>query len=211
MTLMRSTRRGKPRPAWDIALLYPDQGHWSESDYLIATDTTNRLVELSDGVVQVLPMPKTSHQLIVQYLHGLLLAFVTSGKLGRVLFAPIRVRLWDGVFREPDIVFMLAKHAKRVGEDFWDGADLVMEVVSGSAEDRRRDLVAKRREYARAGIDEYWIVDPKDQRILVLKRKGRSYVVHAEGLAEGRVESALLRGFAVELADVFTSASHDAR
>jgi Uma2 family endonuclease len=207
MTLIRSKPDGKPQPAWDIALLYPDQGNWSESDYLIATETTNRLVELSDGVVQVLPMPKTSHQLIVQYLHGLLVAFVTARKLGTVLFAPLRVRLWEGVFREPDIVFMLARHAKRIGEDFWDGADLVIEVVSGSAEDRRRDLVVKRREYAKAGIDEYWIVDPKDQRILVLKRKGRSYVTHAEARARGRVESALLRGLEVDALDVFSAGS----
>lgn len=188
-------------------MLYSNQRNWSESDYLIATETTNRLVELSDGVVEVLPIPTTSHQRIVQYLHGLLVAFVTARKLGTVLFAPLRVRLWDGVFREPDIVFMLARHAKRIGEDFWDGADLVIEVVSGSAEDRRRDLVVKRREYAKAGIDEYWIVDPKEQRILVLKRKGKSYVTHAQARATGWVESALLRGFAVDALDVFSAGS----
>ena len=42
------------------------------------------------------------------------------------------------------------------------GADLVMEVVSGGREDRKRDLVTKRRDYARANIPEYWIVDPQD-------------------------------------------------
>lgn len=169
MTLVRSSPRRKGEPAWDIALLYPEQGQWSDEDYLAATESTNRLVELSDGVVEVLPMPKTSHQAIVQYLNGLLLAFVVTRKLGRILFAPLRVRLWPGTFREPDIVLMLAKHSGRIGEDFWDGADLVMEVVSGSAEDRQRDLVNKRREYARAGIDEYWIVDPKERAITVLK------------------------------------------
>jgi len=117
MTLIRSKPRQKSEPAWEIARLYPDQGNWSEGDYLLATETTNGLVELSDGFVQVLPTPKTSHQLIVQYLHGVLFASVTARRLGRVLFARIRVRLWDGVFREPDIVFMLSKHAKRVGEE----------------------------------------------------------------------------------------------
>ena len=79
-------------------------------------------------------MPTTSHQDIVAYLYGLLLAFVTPGKLGKPSFAGIRVRLWPGKFREPDIVFMLAQHLARVGEQFWKGADLVMvvSVVIGS-------------------------------------------------------------------------------
>jgi Uma2 family endonuclease len=49
----------------------------------------------------------------------------------------------------------------RVTDEYWEGADLVMEVVSSHDEDRRRDLVVKREEYARAGIAEYWIVDPE--------------------------------------------------
>ena len=76
MTLIRPSPRRKGEPAWDIALLYPEQGQWSDEDYLAATESTNRLVELSDGMLEVLPMPKTTHQLIVQYLNGVLLAFV---------------------------------------------------------------------------------------------------------------------------------------
>jgi Uma2 family endonuclease len=182
-------------------------GHWSESEYLAATESTNRLVELVDGVVEVPPMPTTSHQRVVQYLQCALLAFVSASGLGEVLFAPLRVRLWEKTFREPDIVFMLSTHAKRMGEEFWESADLVMEVVSGSADDRRRDLVVKRREYAKARVEEYWIVDPKEQRIVVLKRTGKSYVVHAESGGGGRVESALLRGFEVNAKAAFDAGS----
>src|SRR5438105_9290147 len=89
----------KPQPAWDIARLFPDQGYWSEDDYL-ALDT-NHLVEFTDGYVEVLPMPKTSHQRIVQYLSNLLLAFASAGNLGTVLFAPLRVRLRKNKYREP--------------------------------------------------------------------------------------------------------------
>ncbi len=44
------------------------------------------------------------------------------------------MRLWEGKFREPDVVFMPAEHASRITEDYWNGADLVMEVVSDSDE-----------------------------------------------------------------------------
>ena len=206
MTLIHALpRRKKGEPAWDIALLYPEQGQWSDEQYLSATETTNRLVELSDGIFEVLPMPKTSHQLIIRYVHGLLFSFVSLHQLGEVLFAPLRMKLWNGTFREPDIIFMHAKHSARAREDYWDGADLVLEVVSGSAEDRRRDLVTKRREYAMAGIDEYWIVDPKEKLVTVLKRKGKRYVSHARGKPGQKVGSALLRGFEVEVGAVFDS------
>ena len=44
-------------PAWEVALLFPAQGEWSEDDYLWLTDRIRRLVEFTDGRVEVLPMP----------------------------------------------------------------------------------------------------------------------------------------------------------
>jgi hypothetical protein len=46
-----------------------------------------------------------SHQIIVLHLYRLLLAYVEKYNLGMVLIAPLRIKLWDGKFREPDIVF----------------------------------------------------------------------------------------------------------
>ncbi|MGH7215133.1 MAG: Uma2 family endonuclease [Tepidisphaeraceae bacterium] len=195
----------RPEPAWDIARLFPDQGYWDESDYLSLN--TNHLVEFTDGYVQVLPMPKTSHQLIVQYLSNLLLAFVTTGKLGTVLFAPLRVRLRKRKYREPDVVFMLSEHAGRIGEDYWDRADLVMEVVSDDAESRERDLKEKRNDYAAAGIPEYWIVDPQERRMTVLKLAGKTYAVHGEFGAGERATSVLLKGFEADVKAVFAVAA----
>jgi Uma2 family endonuclease len=116
-----------------------------------------------------------------------------------VLFAPLRVRLWRGKFREPDVVFMLREHAGRIGEKFWDRADLVMEVVSEDEEDRRRDLDTKRREYARAGIPEYWIVDPQEEQITVLRLAGKRYVLHGAFPRGAAATSHLLPGFTVDV------------
>lgn len=182
-------------PAWDVARLFPDQGARSEEEYLALS--SNRLVEFSDGRVEVLPMPTTSHQLIVAFLYRTLLAFAAPRAAGTVLFAPLRVRLWPGEFREPDIVFLSAEHASRIGESFWEGADLVMEVVSD--DDRRRDLETKRREYARAGIPEYWIVDPQQARITGLRLDGASYVVHGDFPRGAQATSHLLPGFSLDV------------
>jgi Uma2 family endonuclease len=182
--------------------LFPTQGNWSTDDYLALNG--NQLVEFSHGVLEVLSMPTTSHQVLVLSLYGLLLAFTAPRDLGTVLVAPLRVRLWREKFREPDIVFMLKEHAGRIGEEFWTGADLVMEVVSGGEEDRRRDLVTKRREYARAGIPEYWIVDPPEGRITVLRLAGKRYVVYGEFPKGAVASSHLLPEFAVDVSDILS-------
>ena len=85
----------------------------------------------------------------------------------------------------------------RMHEKFWDGADLVAEVVSADPDDRERDLVEKPLEYARARIPEYWIIDPKEASIAVLRLKGRKYVVHGKFTTGEKATSALLAGFEV--------------
>ena len=198
---------GQPEPAWDIARLFPAQGHWSESTYLSFTESLNQLVELVDGRVEVLEMPTKSHQKAVQYLLNLLLTFLTSHRLGDAICAPYRVRLRGQTFREPDIIVYLAGHMSRFGERFGEGADLVMEVVSGDAASRTRDYEDKRRDYAEAGIPEYWIVDPTERRIMVLRLEGDTYSVSGE-YAEGQeAESKLLAGFGVDIARVLAACS----
>jgi Uma2 family endonuclease len=183
-------------PTWEIATLFPNQGQWSEAEYLALN--TNQLVEFSNGFIEVLPMPTIYHQRIVAFLYNALLAFTTAGRLGEVLFAPLRVQLWPGKYREPDLVFMKGEHESRITEDFWIGADLVFEVLSD--DDRRRDLETKRQEYAQAGIPEYCIVDPRLKRITVLWLDGPAYIVHGEFVEGMEATSHLLDGFKVNVA-----------
>lgn len=196
-----ATRPKRPQPAWEVAELFPPQGMWTEEEYLDLD--TNHLVEFTNGYLEVLPMPTTSHQEIALWLYRMLLAFVQPRRLGRVLAAPIRVRLGPNAYREPDVVFMSAKNASRVGEDYWEAADLVMEVVSEKG--RLRDIQQKRREYAAAGIPEYWIVDPKAGRITVLRLAGKRYMVHGEFDRGEAATSALLGGFSVDVAAALTA------
>jgi Uma2 family endonuclease len=184
-------------PTWDVTRLYPTQGNWSESEYL-ALDT-NQLVEFSHGFVEFLAMPTIIHQRILRFLFNALQAIVNAQNLGEVFFMGVRVQLWPGKYREPDIVFMLAEHASRITNDFWTGADLVMEVVSEGDESRHRDLVTKRDEYAGAGIPEYWIVDPALGQITVLTLEGTSYAIHGEYSKGQHATSKLLPGFAVDV------------
>lgn len=199
------TAKALPRePTWEIAYLFPAQGTWTEWDYMRLRP--NRHVEFTHGVLEVLPMPTQSHQRILAYLFQVLLAWIKARRLGEVLFAPLRVRLAEHVYREPDIVFMRAEHASRCGEDFWEGADLVMEIVSVDDRSRERDLKQKRSEYAQAGIPEYWIVDPLDEKIIVLVLAGETYAVHGEFGRGAQTTSPSLPGFGVDVAVVLDAA-----
>ena len=159
--------------AWEVALLFPVQGEWSEDEYLWLTDYTSILVEFTDGHIEVLPGPTDEHQRIVLFLYRALYAFLTALGSGVVLVAPLRLRLQTGRYREPDVLLLRSANDTRRSNRFWTGADLVLEVVS--PDDPERDLVRKRREYARAGIAEYWIVDPAAAHIMVLRLQGTTY------------------------------------
>jgi Uma2 family endonuclease len=196
----------EPGPAWEIARLFPDQGDLSESDYLLVTDHTNRMAEFTDRRIEVLPMPTLEHQEIVLFLISLLRAFINPAKLGRAIIAPYRVRIADGRFREPDVVFMLQANLSRLENRFARGADLVMEVVS--EDEPKRDLVDKRADYAQAGIAEYWIVDPRNKTVTVLRLESGQYVTHSEAAVSGQVRSALLDGFTADVAAVFAAAGN---
>lgn len=191
-------------PPWEIALLFPCQGEWTEAEYLAVEGKANYLIELSDGCLELLPIPSLFHQLLVEFLYLAFKEWVDPRKLGKVLFAPLPIRLWSGKFRDADIVLFRPEHAGNPHGRLT-GADLAVEVVSEGAVNRERDMTTKRAEYARAGITEYWIVDPEQQRISVLVLEGAAYREHGSFAPGQRASSVLLPGFEVVVQDVFAA------
>ena len=198
---------GMPTPVWELATMYPPQGAWTEEEYLQLTDETNRRIEFTDGNLEFLPVPTLTHQLILVWLFELLRDHVKAADAGLALPSGTRVRTPDGEFREPDIVFVLKASPKR-GERFFSGADLVVEIVSGSTKDRQRDLVSKVAIYAAAGIPEYWIVDPQESKITVLALpEGTSeYAEHGVFHSGETATSKLLDGFVIDVKACFDAA-----
>ena len=187
-------------PTWEIARLFPYQGAWSEEEYL-ALDT-NHLIEFDHGRLEFLPMPDISHQRIVAFLYRLLWTYVSARGLGEALFAPMPVRLWAKKYREPDILFLRATR-RQIRGSYVTPPYLVMEVVS--PDDPDRDYVDKRREYAQAGIPEYWIVDPARALVTVLRLADDQYAVHGEFSPGTQATSSLLAGFTVPIDDLFAA------
>ena len=206
MTIMSTVPMHEPVSQAQVNGLVEDvlpQGCWSDDDYLWLTDRTRRLVELTDGYVEILPMPSRGHQRILAFLYSAFHAFLQPLG-GEALFAPLRLRIRPGKFREPDLLLVRDARDARSGDRFWTGADVVVEVVSPDRPER--DLVHKRDDYAEAGIPEYWIVDPEMETVTVFKLEDDGYVESGAYDRHARARSLVLPDFGLAVGDVFDAA-----
>lgn len=176
------------------------QGLWTQDQYLAISAICKQLIEFTDGRMEQIPMPTDRHQTIVLHLLFALADMLRSAG-GAVRCAPLRLRIREGKFREPDLLLLRdAKDARRQNA-YWLGADLVVEIVS--PDDPGRDLIVKRIDYAEAGIPEYWIVNPMDETITVLVLRGSSFAEHGVFVRGEQAEGIVLPGFAADVAAVF--------
>lgn len=183
-----------------LAEVLPPQGCWTDEEYLVLTEHSNRLIEFTDGYLEALPMPTDYHQAMVLFLLDCFRFFIEP-RGGKVRFAPLRLRIRAGKFREPDLLLLLSADDPRRQNRFWEGADLTVEVVSPDKEER--DLVEKRSDYAEGGVPEYWIVNPRTETITVLKLEDGRYV-EAGVYRRGEIAlSPLLSGFSLSVDNVF--------
>jgi len=166
-------------------------------EWLVWSDDSGGVSEWVDGEAIVFMTAKFNHQDLLLFLAALLRRYVLRREPGVVVVSPFEMRLVPGrSSREPDIVFIARAHLDRFSNDRLEGpADLAVEFVSDDSV--TRDRVTKFREYAAAGIPEYWIFDPRPgQRTHDFYRLGPEGGYQAVPLdAAGRVHSAVLPGF----------------
>ncbi|MGQ9531464.1 MAG: Uma2 family endonuclease [Desulfotomaculales bacterium] len=126
-------------------------------------------------------------------------AFVRERHLGEVFVASVPVRLWPGKIRKPDVFLVAREHLDRLGDQVCGVPGLVVEVTSPATE--RADRIEKSSEYARAGVREYWLVDPAAATVEVFVLERGLCMLAARGTFEERVASRLLPGFAVTVVE----------
>jgi Uma2 family endonuclease len=206
MSSMPLTHSDEPEYAWEVATLFPEQGEWSEREYLDLTDHASRRIEFTDGRLEFLAMPTEVHEAIVRFLFLALYGFVSQRQLGEVYFNGIRLRIRPSKVRLPDIIFLHKDHFHARHNRVWDGADLVMEVVSDDPKDHKRDYEEKLTDYAEAKVAEYWIVDPHRQQVIVQRLDGEHYVVHGAFGRGQQASSVLLEGFGVDVTSLLAVA-----
>ena len=176
---------------------------WTEKEYLHWPEM--RLIEFDNGSVEELPGPTVRHQIVVGNLMIALHDFVSNHRLGDVLHAPFPVKTGPRRYREPDVIFR-SSSAPRIDPRttyFWDQVSFVAEVLADEQSERDRDLTDKPIEYAAAGIAEYWIVDPQQQRVSVFQLNGGEYAEPDTFQKHDLVRSTAITGFEIPVAKVF--------
>lgn len=186
-----------------VADLSALQRFWTEAQYLTLTNHSHRLIEFTDGCIEILPTPTQRHQAISRFLFLALVAAV-GDRGGDVFYAPLRLRIRNGKFREPDIMLVRRAGDPRCRDDYWTGADLVMEVVS--PDDPYRDLVEKRIDYAEAQIPEYWIVNPIDDTMTVLVLDDGRFREHGAFRPGAHADSPTVPGILISVEHTFEAA-----
>jgi Uma2 family endonuclease len=173
-------------------------------DFVLFPDDGKRH-ELIDGEHYVTPSPNTRHQQISGNLYLLVRAWLEEHPLGQVFYAPYDVVFSQFDVVEPDLVYLsneraaqviTVQHARGVPE-------LVIEI--GSPSTRKRDETIKRRLYERAGVSEYWVVDPEIDVIRVYRRADASFGRPAELSRDAGdvLTTSLLPGLELPLARIF--------
>jgi len=170
-----------------VPIVGPPQGRWTYADYAALPDDGNRY-EIIAGVLYMTPAPGIGHQSVSARMVTFLVTHVEFAGLGRVFAAPVDVELTPDTVVQPDIVVVLSASLHRITPSRIIGApDLVVEILSpGTAGYDRRE---KQDAYARAGVGEYWIVDPGAQTVELLTLDQGRYRSHGVFRGQARLPS----------------------
>ncbi len=149
-------------------------------EYLDYDDGTDNRYEWVDGELVALPPESWENSKISLYL---LFEFGKLLPLNRLCHKDTEIAVSASQTRLPDLMAIsselaaILKAAQR-GTITLDmpPPDLVVEVVSPGKANRERDYTEKREQYATRGISEYWIVDPNDQVVVVLRLEAGAYI-----------------------------------
>ena len=148
-----------PTDADAPAVYGPLQGQWTYADWERLPDDGNRY-EIIDGVIYMTTAPSTFHQWIALQLVRRVAIPAEDQGLAYSFFAPVGVLMPGCDPVQPDFVVVLSPRAGIIRDRRVRGVpDLLVEILSrGNAPyDREVKLAA----YARAGVPEYAIVDPR--------------------------------------------------
>ena len=184
----------------------PQENRYTLADAL-AWDEQDR-IELIDGYPVMMVPPTRAHQKAVMELSGQLYAYL-KGKKCEVYPAPFAVRLFEQDGDRPEDVDTLVEpdvsvvcDPSKLDDTGCKGApDLVLEVLSPST--TRHDRFTKFKLYQRAGVREYWIIDPADKSVQVFVLEDGHYTAQDFGTAGDTVRVNVLKDCTIDLSQVF--------
>jgi Uma2 family endonuclease len=176
--------------------------HYTYADYLTWGDEVR--YELIDGEAYAMTAPLRKHQAVSRQLTNKLSDFLED-KPCCLYYAPFDVRLNpdtdDDTVVQPDIVVICDK--TKLDDKACLGAPyLIIEIISPSTV--QIDRILKYNKYLKAGVREYWIVDPESKSVNVFVLKNGEYVSYAYSDSDV-LTSHVLEGCEINLTEIFNA------
>jgi len=181
---------------------YEEKRRYTYADYL--TWEGPERYQLINGEVFLMASPSVTHQAILMEL-SLQFGNWLKGKPCQVFAAPLDVRLFpkkdksDTTVVQPDLLVICDK--TKLAKGSVDGApDLVIEIVSPS--NTHSELFLKFNYYLKAGVREYWVIDPEMKKVQVHIYENERY---SSTIFEGNagIPVTVLPGLEIAVKDIF--------
>jgi len=188
---------------------FPKNKHWTFADlqntYLFPAECGLK-IELLNYKIYIMD-PSTTHQQLLTDLATFLNMYVLTQKLGRLMVAPVAIKIDEGNVMKPGILYISMRQIQNKAVEITEnngvmGApELVVEVISPANYKKLRN--AKKKRYAEAGIIEYWELKPKKKSITVEILENGAYKLFSEAKKTGIIQSSVLEGFSVDIEKIF--------
>ncbi len=180
---------------------WPPQGQWTYEDYRRLPDD-GMIYEIIEGELHMAPAPIPMHQENKGNLFAELRDYGRKHNAGKAYDAPIDVILPNVAEPvQPDVLFIVKDRLHIVKPNRIEGApDIIVEVLSPS--NWNIDRGKKFRAYAKAGVREYWIVDPRARTIELFVLREGVYDLIGNYSVSATVRSKVLLGFEVKVEEI---------
>lgn len=154
--------------------------------------------DLIDGVIYMAsPDSRRSNELTI-FVTRLIAQFLEERDIhGKVFSSRFSFVLSELNAPEPDVAYVRPERLNLIGDTRMQGGpDISVEVVS--RESRSRDYFEKKQLYQEAGVSEYWIIDPLQQRVEFHQLRDGRYDL-APLVSNNRYHSIVIPGFFVNV------------
>jgi Uma2 family endonuclease len=164
--------------------------------------------ELVDGLLEEEEMPTRLHELVVGWFFNALWAWAVP-RGGLVFGSEHKIAVTQRRGRKPDVSVELPAAADQEASASLTTVPprIVVEVISPTLRDTRRDRIDKAREYARFGVRSYWLVDPAVRTLEIFVLGPDHRYVLAVSAGDGKVRPPACRGLVLDLDGLWSLAS----
>ena len=190
-----------PLPQEEKKYTYVDYLNWSE----------DKRWEIIDGVPYMQVAPSPAHQLISGELNRQISNYL-QGKPCKAYPAPFCVRLPQGDENdenevknvvEPDISIICDK--SKIDDKGCNGApDMIIEILSPSS--GKMDKIIKFNKYEKAGVKEYWLVEPEQKivSVFLLQQDNHKFSRPDVYADDEKISVSIFPDLAIDLSSVFS-------